>query len=267
MAIKLGVHGAAGRMGQRVVALASADRRFDVSAALESEQCPRIGNDAGEVAGIGTIRVPISTNLHHGHGVEVLIDFSSPEGVVRVLELCRAFRIPLVLATTGLDSHIQEKINEAAHHVPILQAANFSLVVNVLFELSKRAGNMLAGKGFDVEIIERHHRFKKDSPSGTALHFARVIQEQMGQKRLVFGREGLTGERPMDEIGLHAVRVGDNVGEHAVIFSTLGETMELIHRGHSRDSYVLGALAAAEYLVGKPAGSYSMTDVLGLNGR
>lgn len=267
MAIHVGVHGAAGRMGQRVVALASADPRFKVAAALEGKGCGRLGADAGEISGVGRIGVPLSDGLHHGHGVEVLVDFSTPEGVVRALDLCRNFKIPLVLATTGLDDEMQARVNETAHHVAVLQAANFSLVVNVLFELSRLAGNMLAGKGFDVEIVERHHRYKKDSPSGTALQFARVIQGQMGQKRLVHGREGLVGERHLDEIGLHAVRVGDNVGEHTVIFSTLGETMELVHRGHSRDSYVLGALAAAQFLVGKPAGSYSMTDVLGLQGR
>lgn len=267
MAVKVGVHGAAGRMGQRVVALASIDSRFKVVAALEAKSFGRMGVDAGEIAGVGHIGVPVSESLHHGHSVEVMIDFSAPEAVEAVLNHCRSFKIPLVLATTGLDAHVQGKVSEAAHHVPILQAANFSLVVNVLFELSRQAGRMLSGKGFDVEIVERHHRYKKDSPSGTALHFARVIQKQMGQKRLVHGREGLVGERPQDEIGLHAVRVGDNVGEHSVIFSTLGETMELVHRGHSRDSYVLGALAAAEFLVGKPAGTYSMNDVLGLEGR
>lgn len=264
MSVRVGVNGAAGRMGQRVVALASADSRFKVVSALEAESFGRMGTDAGEIAGVGKIGVPVSATLHHGHGVEVIIDFSTPEAVEQILVLCRSFKIPLVLATTGLDAHIQANVNETAHHIPVLQAANFSLVVNVLFELSRQAGRMLSGKGFDVEIVERHHRYKKDSPSGTALHFARLIQEQMGQKRLVHGREGLVGERPQDEIGLHAVRVGDNVGEHSVIFSTLGETMELVHRGHSRDSYVLGALAAAHFLVGKPAGHYSMGDVLGL---
>lgn len=264
MAVNIGVHGAGGRMGQRVVSLASADLRFNIVAALESVNYGRLGADAGEIAGVGKIGVPTSAVLHHGHGAEVIVDFSTPEAVISILNLCRNYQIPLVLATTGLDASIQGKVHETAHYIPILQSANFSLVVNVLFELSKRAGFMLAGKGFDVEIVERHHRYKKDSPSGTAIHFARIIQEQMGQKRLVHGREGLVGERPRDEIGLHAVRVGDNVGEHSVIFSTLGETMELVHRGHSRDSYVLGALAAAYFLVGKPAGSYTMNDVLGL---
>jgi 4-hydroxy-tetrahydrodipicolinate reductase len=265
MAVQLGVHGAAGRMGQRVVALAASDRRFKVVAALESADCSRLNDDAGMVAGINHLGVPICSDLNHDQKVDVIIDFSSPSGVERVLKLCREHKLPLVLATTGLDEKVQALVDSTAHHIAILQAANFSLVVNVLFELSKQAGRMLNGKNFDVEIVERHHRFKKDSPSGTALHFAKVIQEQMNQNRFVHGREGLVGERPEDEIGIHAVRVGDNVGEHTVIFSTLGETMELVHRGHSRDSYVLGALAAARFLSGKPAGTYTMTDVLGLD--
>jgi 4-hydroxy-tetrahydrodipicolinate reductase len=115
-----------------------------------------------------------------------------------------------------------------------------------------------------VEIIERHHRFKKDAPSGTALHFARIVQDIMGQTQVRHGREGLVGERPAGEIGIHAVRAGDNVGEHTILFSTLGETLELVHRGSSRDSYARGALEAAKFLVGKPAGRYTMKDVLGL---
>jgi 4-hydroxy-tetrahydrodipicolinate reductase len=141
---------------------------------------------------------------------------------------------------------------------------SMSLVVNVLFKLTKLAAEALAGKGFDVEIVERHHRFKKDSPSGTAAQFAKVVQEAMHQKTILYGREGIVGERTPDEIGVHAVRAGDNVGEHTIIFSTLGETMELVHKGYSRDSYARGALAAAKFMVGKPAGRYSMNDVLGL---
>src|SRR5258708_39060267 len=141
-------------------------------------------------------------------------------------------------------------------------APNMSLAVNVLMKLASQAAQALRDKGFDVEILERHHRFKKDSPSGTALHFARIIQEAMGQTQLRHGREGLVGERTTDEIGIHAVRVGDNVGEHTIIFSTLGETLELTHRAHTRDCYARGALQAAKFLAGKPAGRYSMDDVL-----
>ena len=129
----------------------------------------------------------------------------------------------------------------------------------------REAARLLAGKDFDVEVIERHHRYKKDAPSGTALHLARLVQEAMGQTELRHGREGLVGERPAREIGIHAVRAGDNVGEHTIIFSALGETMELVHKSSSRDSYARGALEAAKFLAGKPAGRYTMDDVLGLS--
>jgi 4-hydroxy-tetrahydrodipicolinate reductase len=143
-------------------------------------------------------------------------------------------------------------------------APNMSLAVNVLMKLVRQAAAALKGKDFDVEVIERHHRFKKDSPSGTALHFAKLIQEGMGQTELRHGREGLVGERRPEEIGIHAVRVGDNVGEHTIIFSTLGETLELVHRAHTRDCYARGALQAAKFLAGKSPGRYTMDDVLGL---
>lgn len=266
MSIRLAVHGASGRMGQRVVALGATTSGQKVVAALEAPGNPRLGADVGEVAGIGKIGVPLSEKLLADSRPDALIDFSVPEALERVLELAVGHKIPLVLATTGLTRKEEEAVGAASHHVAILKASNFSLVVNVLFELTRVAGNMLNGKGFDVEIVERHHRFKKDSPSGTALTFAEIVQKAMGQEKIVHGREGLVGERPLGEIGVHAVRVGDNVGEHTVIFSTLGETMELVHKGHSRDSYALGALAAARFLAGKPAGSYSMRDVLGIKG-
>src|SRR5262249_38771237 len=158
----------------------------------------------------------------------------------------------------------RQQIEEAAHEAALLMAPNMSLAVNVLFELVRQAATLLNGKGFDVEIVERHHRYKKDAPSGTALHFARIVQEVQKQSKLVHGREGLVGERPASEIGMHALRVGDNVGEHTIIFSTLGETLELVHRGHTRDSYARGALLAAKFLAGKPAGRYAMNDVLGI---
>jgi 4-hydroxy-tetrahydrodipicolinate reductase len=180
------------------------------------------------------------------------------------LPVCTARRIPLVVATTGFSAAQRQQVEEAAHETALLMTPNMSLAVNVLFRLVREAAGLLAGKGFDVEIVERHLRYKKDAPSGTALHFARIVQEVMGQTRLRHGREGLVGERPADEIGIHAMRVGDNVGEHTIVFSTLGETLELTHRGHTRDSYARGALLAAKFLAGKPPGRYTMNDVLGL---
>ncbi len=181
-----------------------------------------------------------------------------------VLPMCLQQTVPLVVATTGHSAEQKREIEAAAHQTALLMAPNMSLAVNVLFRLVRQAAELLAGKGFDVEVVERHHRFKKDAPSGTALHFARVVQEAMGQTAIRHGREGLVGERPPHEIGVHAIRVGDNVGEHAIIFSTLGETLELTHKGHTRDSYARGALLAAKALAGKPPGRYTMNDVLGL---
>jgi 4-hydroxy-tetrahydrodipicolinate reductase len=168
------------------------------------------------------------------------------------------------VATTGHTPSQKKEIEEAAHETALLMAPNMSLAVNVLMKLVRQAAEVLRGRGFDVEILERHHRFKKDSPSGTALHFARIVQEAMGQTELRHGRQGLVGERPGHEIGVHAIRVGDNVGEHTILFSTLGETLELTHRAHARDCYVRGALQAAKFLASKPAGRYTMNDVLGL---
>jgi 4-hydroxy-tetrahydrodipicolinate reductase len=181
-----------------------------------------------------------------------------------VLGTCVERRIPLVVATTGLSADQRREVEAAAHQTALLHSPNLSLVVNVLFKLVREAATILRERDFDIEIIERHHRFKHDSPSGTALHFARIIQEALGEMPVRHGREGLVGQRPAREIGMHAVRAGDNVGEHAIIFSTLGETMELVHKGHTRDAYVRGALAAAKFLAGRPPGRYSMSDVLGV---
>lgn len=264
MKINLGINGAAGRMGQRLVALSHEDHNLKLVAALEGHGNPWIGKDSGEVAGIGTNGVLIRSTINAETMVNAIIDFSTPDGTMAILPTCLQKKIPLVVATTGLEPEHKKKLEAAAHDIAILVAPNMSLAVNVLFELVKVASKLLTNKGFDVEIIERHHRFKKDSPSGTALQFAKIVQAIQGQTELRHGREGIVGERPPSEIGIHAVRVGDNVGEHTVIFSTLGETLELVHKGHTRDSYARGALLAAKFLADKPAGSYSMNDVLGI---
>lgn len=260
----LAINGAAGRMGQRLVVLSQEDPNLQLGFALEFTGNPRLNQDAGEVAGLGKIGVPLTSEIPLNAPVDVVIDFSTPEGTMAILPTCQARRLPIIVATTGFSAEQKQKVEAAAHETAVLMAPNMSLAVNVLFELTRQTARLLAGKGFDVEIIERHHRFKKDAPSGTAMHFARIVQEQMGQERFVYGREGITGERPANEIGLHALRVGDNVGEHTIVFSTLGETLELVHKGHTRDSYARGALLAAKFLAGKPPGRYHMKDVLGL---
>jgi 4-hydroxy-tetrahydrodipicolinate reductase len=260
----IGINGACGRMSIRIAQLAHDDRGLVIGAALENASHPDLGKDIGEVAGLGKIDVMIHRDLPLDRRLDVMIDFSSPEGTTAVLPTCVARKIPLVVATTGHTPRQKAEIEEASHETAVLMAPNMSLAVNVLMNLVAQASKMLRDKGFDVEILERHHRYKKDSPSGTALHIARIIQEAMGQTQLRHGREGLVGERPAHEIGIHAVRVGDNVGEHTVILSTLGETLELTHRAHARDCYARGALQAAKFLADRPAGRYSMNDVLGL---
>src|SRR5262245_21137510 len=260
----VGINGACGRMGQRLVALAHEDRELTIGAALEAPGHPGFGRDAGEVAGVGKIGLPVTEDVPLNQLLNVIIDFSHPEGTMSALLVCLQRKIPLVVATTGHTAKQREEIEAAAHDIAILMAPNMSLAVNLLYSLTRQAAAALAGKGFDVEIVVRHHRFKKDSPSGTALQFAKVVQELMGQTHLQHGREGMVGERPAKEIGLHAVRVGDNPGEHAIIFSTLGETMELVHRAHSRDCYPRGALQAPKSLADRPAGRYTMKDVLAL---
>ncbi len=260
----VGINGACGRMGQRLVALGYEDKAMTVAAALETPGHPQQGRDIGELVGLGKIGVLVSPFVPDGQRLNVMIDFSAPEGTMGVLPMCVERRIPLVVATTGHTAPQRREIEAAAQHTAVLMAPNMSLAVNLLMKLVRQAGAALKGKDFDAEIIERHHRFKKDAPSGTALHFAKIIQEAMGQTELRHGREGLVGERQPTEIGVHAVRVGDNVGEHTIIFSTLGETMELVHRAHTRDCYARGALQAAKFLADKPPGRYTMDDVLGL---
>jgi 4-hydroxy-tetrahydrodipicolinate reductase len=262
--VHIGINGAAGRMGQRLVCLSREDSELALIAALEAPGHPRLGQDVGEVCGLGSLGIPIRPDVPLSARVDVVVDFSAPEGTMAVLPLCIDRRIPLVVATTGHSAEQRRDIEAAAHHTALLMAPNMSLAVNVLFQLVRQAAELLRGKDFDVEIVERHHRFKKDAPSGTALYFARLVQEAMGGGDLRHGREGLTGDRPRQEIGMHALRVGDNVGEHAIIFSTLGETLELVHKGHSRDSYARGALLAAKFLATRPAGRYTMNDVLGI---
>src|SRR5262249_26376315 len=177
----IGINGACGRMGQRLVALTQEDNQLTLGAALEAPGHPQLGRDAGEVAGIGAVGVPVRADVPFDPRLHALIDFSTPEGTMTILPICVDRRIPLVVATTGHSAAQKQEIEAAAHHTALLMAPNTSLVVNVLYKLVGTAGEVLRDKGFDVEIVERHHRFKKDSPSGTALHFARIVQEAMGQ--------------------------------------------------------------------------------------
>ena len=263
--IRLVVHGAAGRMGQRVVACAAADRLpWQLVAAIERASHPKTGVDAGVLAGIAPAGVAV--NASWTCPADVVIDFSLPEAVAGIAETCVRAGVPLVVATTGLEETARRAIAEAAQKIAVLQSPSMSLAVNIAMDLVGRAGALLrrVGSRADVEIIECHHRHKEDSPSGTALKFGEIVQAAMGQTRAAHGREGRPGARPADEIGYHAVRAGDNPGEHTILFGLEGESLSVNVRATNRDCYAQGALAAAAFLVGKPAGLYSMRDVLGI---
>lgn len=261
--LRLAVNGAAGRMGQRVTALASADPGFEVVAALEAPGNPRLGVDAGELAGVGKLGVPITAGLIER--VDVMIDFSTPAGAVAAANLAAERRIPLVVATTGMHGKEKDDVLAASQMTPVLISPSMSLAVNLTMKLVREAARALKGvaSGVDVEILERHHRFKEDAPSGTALRFGEIVASEMGQTEHVHGRHGRPGQRPLTEIGYHAIRTGDNVGEHTIVFGLLGETIDLNVKSHSRDSYALGAITAAKFLASQKAGLYSMADVLG----
>lgn len=262
--LNIGIHGAAGRMGQRLIAVGNQDAEVRIVAALDCAGHPRLGEDAGLIAGVGVIGVPVMDSLAADVTPDAIIDFSLPEGAMKILETCVARKIPLVVATTGLSASQIEKLHEAGRIIPLVFAPNMSLAVNLALKLAQTAAKALASHDADVEILERHHRYKQDSPSGTALKFGELIGREMGITEFRHGREGLVGARPHGEIAYHAIRTGDNPGEHTIVFGMLGETIEVTVRCSSRDSYANGAYAAAKFLRGKAPGVYDMFDVLGL---
>jgi 4-hydroxy-tetrahydrodipicolinate reductase len=249
-------------MGQRLVAIASADPELLLVAAIDAPQHPRLGDDAGAIAGVKALGVPLKSAIDVP--VDVVIDFSVPAAAEKIVEICRQKKISLVVATTGLDAMQLEKLRAAAQEIPLCWSPSMSLAVNLTMKLTEVAATALKSSDADVEILERHHRFKEDSPSGTALKFGQIVAAAMGQTVSRHGREGRPGKRPHGEIGYHAIRAGDNPGEHTILFGMLGETIELTVRASNRDCYVAGALAAAKFLAGKTAGLYGMNDVLGL---
>lgn len=251
-------------MGQRLVALGGKDPAFQLTCAIDAPTSSELGRDAGELAGIGPVGVKIESGI--SAPVDVIIDFSIPSVVVPLARNCAAKKIPLVIATTGMDASQREELQQISQGIPLLVAPSMSLAVNLTMKLVREAARALkgVGSGVDVEIIEKHHRYKEDAPSGTALRFGQIVASEMGQTEQIHGREGRPGHRKATEIGYHAVRIGDNVGEHSILFGMLGETIELTVKSSTRDSYAYGALEAAKFLAGKPPGLYSMNDVLQL---
>ena len=261
---KIAIIGAAGRMGRRIVALAAENEDFEIVCATEYSSSPDIGRDIGEVAGVGTLGVELTDELA-GQAPDVAIDFSLPDGTMKFLGPCRDAGIAMVIGTTGLTAAQDAEIIEAATAIPIVKAGNYSMGITLLCKLAAIAAEAL-GDGYDIEIAETHHRFKKDAPSGTAIMLAESICRAAGKdydESVIFGREG-DCPRIAGEIGIHAIRLGDTIGEHAVSFGSLGETVTLGHSAHTRDTFVRGALHAAKWLEGKDPAMYDMTDVLGL---
>ncbi|MBN1854184.1 MAG: 4-hydroxy-tetrahydrodipicolinate reductase [Pirellulales bacterium] len=263
---RIAIHGAAGRMGCRLIVLATQNPLLQIVAAVESEDHPRMGVDAGFVAGIGEIGIPITSRLRDEAELDVVVDFSVPRGAVAIADQCAERGIPLVVATTGISDGQRAAIAAAAERIPIVWAPNMSLAVNLSIQLAEFAAEVLANHpaGVDVEIIEWHHRYKEDAPSGTAYRLGEVIASKMGQSVQQHGRCGRPGQRPRNEIGYHAVRAGDHPGEHRILFGMPGESLEIRVGATSRDCYAEGALMAAQWIVRKPAGLYGMREVLGL---
>jgi 4-hydroxy-tetrahydrodipicolinate reductase len=261
---KLVVVGAAGRMGRWIIALATESGRFEVVGAIEKDGHPDLGKDAGLSAGIERLNVLLGSTWPAG--ANIAIDFSLPEAADETLRECAARGMALVMGTTGLIPAQQEAIKAAAKKIPILYATNMSVGMNVLFSVAGKVAAML-GEDYDIEIIEEHHRFKKDAPSGSALTLAQNICKSTNRPypdSLIHGRSGKDALRKKGEIGMHAIRAGDITGVHSVIYGTLGETIILNHTAQSRDTFVRGALRAAEWLLNKPPALYSMADVLGI---
>ncbi|MBW7857150.1 MAG: 4-hydroxy-tetrahydrodipicolinate reductase [Leptonema sp. (in: Bacteria)] len=261
--IKVTVSGAAGRMGRTILSLLKAEK-VDLAAALEHASHQLVGTDLDRLTdGIIKEKSIISDAKIAVNLADVIIDFSSADNTMQLVELCVASRKPMVIGTTGLSEKDKQQLQEASKMIPMLVSPNMAVGVNTLFALVEQAAKLLK-EGFDVEISEIHHHFKKDAPSGTAVRLKEIVQHEHStdEGRIIYGRHGLVGERPMSEIGVHALRGGDVVGEHTVYFFADGERVELTHRATSRVIFARGALRAAKFLVSQKPGWYSMMDVL-----
>jgi 4-hydroxy-tetrahydrodipicolinate reductase len=260
--MKLVITGAGGRMGRALIESVLRSGDLELAAAVEVPGSPLIGRDAGELVGL-PCEVKISPEFANG---DCLIDFTRPEGALAHLDQCLAKGMRMVIGTTGFSERQSERIAQAAQRIAIVQAPNMSAGVNLAFALAETAARAL-GESYDVEIIEAHHRHKVDAPSGTALRFGAVIARALGRdlaRDAVHGRQGQVGERDPRSIGFHAIRGGDIVGEHTVLFAGEGERLEITVRSGSRATYATGALRAARFLADKRNGLYDMQDVLGL---
>lgn len=261
------VCGAGGRMGAAVVRLIRQTPAVKLVAAVDRPGSPRVGRDAGELAGTGRLGIQLSERVEPFLRDNVaIIDFTNPQASLGYLRGAAKKQIPMVIGTTGFSSKELLEMKKLSALTPVVLSANMSVGINLLVSLLGKVAATL-GEDYDVEIVEAHHRFKKDAPSGTALALGRSIAQALRRdldKVGVCGRKGIIGERRKKEIGLLSVRAGDIVGEHTVIFGGLGERVEFVHRAHSRDTFARGAIRAAQWLIKQKKGLYSMQDVLGL---
>lgn len=267
MSVKAVVAGAAGRMGKTIINLIFNHPEIDLVGAFEHPDHPAVGRDVGEVVGLPKTGIVIEDSLEKViEKGDVILDFTFHKASLEHVRINTKYKKAMVLGTTGFSKEELEEIHRLAREkFPLVQDYNMSMGVNLLCKLVELTAKVL-GEGYDIEIIEAHHRMKKDAPSGTALKLANVIAKAIGRtdKDFRFCREGMIGERPPQEIGIQTIRGGDIVGEHTVLFAGIGERIELTHRASSRETFARGAIRAALWVVGKPPGVYGMSDVLGL---
>ncbi len=265
-ATRIGIVGADGRMGRMLIEATLKDERLVLGGAFGVEGSPAIGKKAGELVGMNC-DVLVSSDLKAGlKDIDCLIDFTRPEGTLAHLECCRQAGVAMVIGTTGFDAQGKAAISAAAQDIPVVFAPNMAVGVNLVFKLLDTAARIL-NQGYDIEVVEAHHRLKVDAPSGTALRMGEVVADALGrslEECAVYGREGVTGERDPSTIGFATVRGGDIVGDHTVMFCGIGERVEVTHKASSRMPYALGSLRAARFLAERKNGLYDMQDVLGL---
>ena len=261
------VVGAAGRMGIRIIDSIYQTEGVSLVGATEMQDHSRLGSDVGELLGRGNTSIPIVDSLEKiSHDYDVLIDFTTPDSSLKSLEWVHAKEKTAVIGTTGFSPKQTERINTLAQDIPCVCAPNMSVGINLMFSIISQVAEKLQDE-YDIEIIESHHRLKKDAPSGTAVKMSQILADAVKRdldRVAVYQRKGLTGPRRKEEIGIQVVRAGDIVGEHTVLFGGLGERLEITHRAHNRDTFARGAVRAAQWVVTQPPGLYDMLDVLEL---
>ncbi len=265
--MRVAIIGASGRMGKNLIDAVNQTEGLTVSAAIERPDSSLIGADAGELAGVGKLGVAVVGDLKSVvDDFDVLIDFTTPETTINNLHICTEHNKKIVIGTTGFSESGLAEIDKAAEKIAVIFAANFSVGVNLCLKLLKQAAEVL-NEGYDIEVIEGHHRHKVDAPSGTALRMGEVVAETLGRdlkKCAVYGREGITGARDPETIGFATVRAGDIVGDHTVLFATEGERVEITHKASSRMTFAKGAARSCLWVAAKDNGLFDMQDVLNL---